>query len=410
MLSYFKLITITHHKLNVNELEKFVVKYDDEDGLATQLKSLKSQLNLEELFYLATCNRVQVMVYDSREVDLSFCKEIFQGINPNLKSADFEQAEKFIDIHHGLEAIDHIFSVCSSIDSLVVGEREILRQYRQAYEKSHSFHITGDNLRLLDKFTVQAAKDVYANTKIGEKPISIVSLAIQKLLQADLSRDARIILVGAGETNKLVGKFLKKHDFQNITIFNRSLDNAKVLSDALNARAFHLSELADYKEGFDCIISCTGSPDIIISESTYPKLLNGEQGEKLIVDLAVPNNVDKEIINQYSVKLIDIEQLRNLANENLAYRKEEVVVAREILKKHVHKFDKIYQQRQIEKALTQLPHKIKEVKERALEKVYKKEIDGLNPDTQKLIVDMMDYMEKKCVGIPMKVAKATVDL
>ncbi len=409
MLSNFKLITVTHHKLNVNELDKFVIKYNDEAELGSKLKNLKSQLDLEELYYLATCNRVQILIFDNKEIDLPFCKEIFKNINPNLQSADFEQAEKFIDIHHGLDAIDHIFSVCSSIDSLVVGEREIIRQYRQAYEKCHSLGITGDNLRLVDKFTVQAAKDVYANTKIGEKPVSIVSLAIQKLLQADLNRDARIILVGAGETNKLVGKFLKKYEFSNITIFNRSLDNAKKLSDTLNARAYHLSELAEYKEGFDCIISCTGSPDIIISASSYPGLLNGEQDEKLIIDLAVPNNVDKVIATEYSVKLIDIEQLRILANENLAYRKDEVVEAREILKMHVQNFDKIYQQRQIEKALTQLPPQIKAVKERALEQVYKKEIEELEPEAQKLIAEMMDYMEKKCVGIPMKVARAAVD-
>ncbi len=409
MLSNFKLITVTHHKLNVNELDKFVIKYNDEAELGSKLKNLKSQLDLEELYYLATCNRVQILIFDNKEIDLPFCKEIFKNINPNLQSADFEQAEKFIDIHHGLDAIDHIFSVCSSIDSLVVGEREIIRQYRQAYEKCHSLGITGDNLRLVDKFTVQAAKDVYANTKIGEKPVSIVSLAIQKLLQADLNRDARIILVGAGETNKLVGKFLKKYEFSNITIFNRSLDNAKKLSDTLNARAYHLSELAEYKEGFDCIISCTGSPDIIISASSYPGLLNGEQDEKLIIDLAVPNNVDKVIATEYLAKLIDIEQLRILANENLAYRKDEVVEAREILKMHVQNFDKIYQQRQIEKALTQLPPQIKAVKERALEQVYKKEIEELEPEAQKLIAEMMDYMEKKCVGIPMKVARAAVD-
>lgn len=409
MLSNFKLITVTHHKLNVNELDKFVIKYNDEAELGSKLKNLKSQLDLEELYYLATCNRVQILIFDNKEIDLAFCKEIFKNINPNLQSADFEQAEKFIDIHHGLDAIDHIFSVCSSIDSLVVGEREIIRQYRQAYEKCHSLGITGDNLRLVDKFTVQAAKDVYANTKIGEKPVSIVSLAIQKLLQADLNRDARIILVGAGETNKLVGKFLKKYEFSNITIFNRSLDNAKKLSDTLNARAYHLSELAEYKEGFDCIISCTGSPDIIISASSYPGLLNGEQDEKLIIDLAVPNNVDKVIATEYLAKLIDIEQLRILANENLAYRKDEVVEAKEILKMHVQNFDKIYQQRQIEKALTQLPPQIKAVKERALEQVYKKEIEELEPEAQKLIAEMMDYMEKKCVGIPMKVARAAVD-
>lgn len=410
MLSNFKLITITHHKLNVNELEKFVVKSDNEDELANKLRNLKTQLDLTELFYLATCNRVQFLIFNTKDIDLDFCQELFVTINPQLKDKDFEQAEKFIDIHYGLDAIDHIFSVCSSIDSLVVGEREIIRQYRLAYQKCHSLGITGDNLRLVDKFTVQAAKAVYANTKIGEKPVSIVSLAIQKLLSADLNRDARIILVGAGETNKLVGKFLKKYEFNNITIFNRSLDNAKVLSDKLNARAYHLSELADYKEGFDCIISCTGSPDIIISEKSYPALLNGEADEKLIIDLAVPNNVDKEIAKRFETDLIDIEQLRVLANENLAFRKDEIVVAREILKTHVYNFDRIYQQRQIEKALNQLPDKIKEVKERALEKVYKKEIEELDPDAQKLITEMMDYMEKKCVGIPMKVAKATVEL
>jgi len=410
MLSNFKLITITHHKLNVNELEKFVVKSGNEDELANKLRNLKTQLDLTELFYLATCNRVQFLIFNTKDIDLDFCQELFVTINPQLKDKDFEQAEKFIDIHYGLDAIDHIFSVCSSIDSLVVGEREIIRQYRLAYQKCHSLGITGDNLRLVDKFTVQAAKAVYANTKIGEKPVSIVSLAIQKLLSADLNRDARIILVGAGETNKLVGKFLKKYEFNNITIFNRSLDNAKVLSDKLNARAYHLSELADYKEGFDCIISCTGSPDIIISEKSYPALLNGEADEKLIIDLAVPNNVDKEIAKRFETDLIDIEQLRVLANENLAFRKDEIVVAREILKTHVYNFDRIYQQRQIEKALNQLPDKIKEVKERALEKVYKKEIEELDPDAQKLITEMMDYMEKKCVGIPMKVAKATVEL
>lgn len=409
MLSNFKLITITHHKLNVNELEKFVVKSDNEDELATSLIDLKSQLDLTELFYLATCNRVQFLVYDTKVIDIEFCKKLFSIINHSLQANDLDQIEKFIDIHQGLDAIDHIFSVCSSIDSLVVGEREIIRQYRQAYEKCLGYGITGDNLRLVDKFTVQAAKDVYANTKIGEKPISIVSLAIQKLLQADLSRDARIILVGAGETNRLVAKFLKKYDFKNITIFNRSLDNAKTLSDTLNARAFHLSELSNHKEGFDCIISCTGSPDIIITEDTYRSLLNDEEDDKLVVDLAVPNNVDKAIPENFALTLIDIEQLRILANENLAYRKDEVVVAQEILKNHVNKFDKVYQQRQIEKALTELPVKIKEVKERALEKVYKKEIEELDPDAQKLIAEMMDYMEKKCVGIPMKVAKATVE-
>lgn len=409
MLDNFKLITITHHKLNVNELENFIVKYDDESQLSTRLQNLKSALKIEELYYLATCNRVQFLLFTPQQVDTEFSEKLFKQINPSLTNETFAQASKFIDVYTGMDAINHLFEVSSSIDSLVVGEREILRQYRQAYQKCLDYGLTGDNLRLVDKVTVQAAKDVYANTKIGEKPISVVSLAIQKLLQADLSQQAKIILIGAGETNKLVGKFLKKHGFENVTIFNRSLDNAQSLSEMLKARAFHLSELKDYKEQFDCIISCTGSPDVIVDESMYSSLLGGDDSKKLLIDLAVPNNIDKAIESQYNVDLIDIEKLRILANENLAYRKDEVVIAKEILKDHVLNFEKVYQQRQIEKALSSLPEQIKEVKERALEKVYKKQIEQLNPEAQLLIQEMMDYMEKKCVGVPMKVAKATVN-
>lgn len=409
MLDNFKLITITHHKLNVNELENFIVKYDDESQLSTRLQNLKSALKIEELYYLATCNRVQFLLFTPQQVDTEFSEKLFKQINPSLTNETFAQASKFIDVYTGMDAINHLFEVSSSIDSLVVGEREILRQYRQAYQKCLDYGLTGDNLRLVDKVTVQAAKDVYANTKIGEKPISVVSLAIQKLLQADLSQQAKIILIGAGETNKLVGKFLKKHGFENVTIFNRSLDNAQSLSEMLKARAFHLSELKDYKEQFDCIISCTGSPDVIVDESMYSSLLGGDDSKKLLIDLAVPNNIDKAIENRYDVDLIDIEKLRILANENLAYRKDEVVIAKEILKDHVLNFEKVYQQRQIEKALSSLPEQIKEVKERALEKVYKKQIEQLNPEAQLLIQEMMDYMEKKCVGVPMKVAKATVN-
>ena len=408
MLDNFKLITITHHKLNVNELENFIIKYEDEAQLSASLTTLKDKLALEELYYLATCNRVQLLLFTSQDVDIDFCEKLFMQVNPSLTKEAFEQASKFIDVYTGLGAIEHMFEVSSSIDSLVVGEREILRQYRQAYNKCLEYGITGDNLRLVDKFTVQAAKDVYANTKIGEKPVSVVSLAIQKLLKADLSLKAKIILIGAGETNKLVGKFLKKHGFENVTIFNRSIDNAKALSEMLDARAFHLSELNAYSENFDCIISCTGSPDVIVDPKTYTKLLGDDKSKKLLIDLAVPNNIDKAITELHQVDLIDIEKLRILANENLASRKDEVVVAKKILNEHILNFEKVYQQRQIEKALSDLPEKIKEVKKRALEKVYKKKIEQLDPAAQDLIQEMMDYMEKKCVGVPMKVAKATV--
>ena len=129
------------------------------------------------------------------------------------------------------------------MDSLVIGEREIFRQFRVAYEKCQAGGLTSDYLRILEKATVTTAKEVYHSTKIGEKALSIVSLAINALLKNQVSRDSRILLVGAGETNSLVGKFLKKYQFRNIKIYNRSLHNAAELSNELNAESYHIQDL-----------------------------------------------------------------------------------------------------------------------------------------------------------------------
>jgi len=137
MLDHFQVISISHQKLDTKDLEHFVVKYSDKEELRS----------IEKLAH-----------------DIS----------------------KVADYHQGAECIKHIFEVASSLQSLVIGEREIFRQFREAYEMSRQFGLTGDNLRLLERFTVNAAKDVYTSTKIGEKPVSVVSLALQSLLTEHL--------------------------------------------------------------------------------------------------------------------------------------------------------------------------------------------------------------------------------
>ena len=218
-----------------------------------------------------------------------------------------------------------------------------------------------------------------------------------------------MLIVGAGETNTLFAKFLKKYNFTNVKVFNRSLDNAAHLVELLEAKAYHLSELNTYDKGFDVMIVCTAATSAIIDAPIYRNLVQKETSKKIVIDLSVPNNVAADVVDGFEMTYIDIEQLRSLSHSNLEFRKKEVHAARALLKNQLIAFNNQFQQRQLEKALNVVPVEIKKIKERALEKVYKKQISELDHNAQELINEMMNYMEKKCIGVPMKAAKRLVE-
>lgn len=409
MLDNFKILTITHHNLNVDEIGHFVIHNEGREDLAKKLHSLKKDAKLDEIIYLSTCNRVSFICYSNEDFNIDYVKSFFQFVNPSLEDDKLKKISKFVDVYSGSKAVNHLFEVASSMDSLVVGEREIFRQFRDAYAMSLDMALVNDNLRMLENATVKAAKEVYDKTKIGEKPLSIVSLAVQSLMNTGISRDARLLIVGAGETNTLFAKFLKKYSFSNVCIFNRSLDNAAQLVELLEAKAFHLSELATFDKGFDVLIVCTAATSAIIDASIYRNLVQKEISEKIVIDLSVPNNVAEDVVESFDMNYIDIEELRSLSQENLAFRKKEVHAARVLLRGQLIAFNNQFQQRQIEKALNSVPAEIKQIKERALTKVYNQQIAELDDNAQALILEMMDYMEKKCIGVPMKAAKRLVE-
>ena len=405
MLTDFHILTVTYNDLDIDELGHFMIDHKDEEDLKSKLIDLKARFEIDELVYLSTCNRVSFICYNSFLWDDQTVLKFFQYINPDLDPSLIKNLGKFVKVYHGCTAIRHLFEVASSIDSMVIGEREIFRQFREAYNNSRRMGLTGDNMRLLEKYTVIGAKEVYANTKIGERPLSVVSLAIQKLLQSKVSKDSRILMIGAGETNRLVAKFLKKHEFTNAVVFNRNIDNAAEVQGLLNAEAFHLSDLDTYKGGFDIMIICTGATSAIVNARMYHSLRNGDNDQKLIIDLSVPRNVEADVISSDDNRYIDMEQLRRIAEENLNCRKEEVIKGKKILRKKLKEFELVYQQRQIERAMSAVPKEINRAKNRALKKVFNKEIETLDENSRSLILEMMDYMEKKCVSIPMKLAR-----
>ena len=405
LLQPYRVITVTYHNLNVQEIGHFYLYGEGEDRITQGIQRLKDTFGFAEIQYLETCNRVSYITYGGDDVSPAFLQAFFKVANPTFEDEALSTIARFAVVLEAEKAVQHIFELASSMDSLVVGEREIFRQYRQAYDVCQSLGHIGDKLRLLEKATVKTAKEVYNTTKIGEKPLSIVSLAMQALLKRQHQTDSKVILVGGGETNTLVAKFLKKYNYTNIRIYNRSLHNAQSLAQSLGAKSFHIQDLKELAGDFDIIFICTSANKVIIDQALYSQMLDGNQNEKVIIDLAVPRNVSQQVVDNNKVHYIDIESLKKLSEANLEFRKQEVEKARPIIARNIVQFRDLVQQRQIEIAMSSVPGEVKAVKERALDEVYRDRIDLLDSESKALVMEMMDYMEKKCVSIPIKLAK-----
>ena len=400
-MNKFKIIAFTHKTTDVNDIGKLHV----EDHLASEkLALVKAVMDIEELLYLSTCNRVEFMLSAEQEIDALYIESFFKAFNDDWNADYLDWIQKNVQVFDGEAALRHLFNVASSIDSLVVGEREIITQVRNAYEKCNEYGLTGDLIRLVVKKTIETAKEIYTETNIARNPVSVVSLAYRKLRSLNVKKESRFIIIGSGVTNTTMAQYLKKHKFANFTVFNRTLSNAQKLASELNGKAFPLSELNNYKEGFDIILTCTGAAQSIITPELYKNLVGDEKSQKVVIDLAIPNDLDAEILNNYDVNLIAVNNLQEIAKENLKAREQELDTCKVIIEANIYEFRQILKTRKVELAMSEVPKKVKEIRETANE-VFAKELNALNPESKEVLDKIISYMEKKYISVPMKMAK-----
>ncbi len=400
-----KIIAFTHKNTPVDKIGQFHL---NDEEIANRLTHLKNSCDLHELMYLSTCNRVEFLFTNQQLIDKEFLKQFFTAFAPHFNNEEINHAVQDALVFKGSAAIRHLFEVSSSMDSLVVGEREIITQVRNAYDKCNALGLTGDTTRLAVKFAVTTAKEVYTKTEIANKPVSIVSLAYRKLIEAGIKPDARFIIIGAGQTNTLMAKFLVKHKFGNFSVFNRTLTNAEVLAKELNGEAHGLNELKTYQKGFDVLITCTASNEYIVDNSIYNSLLNGDKNQKIVIDLSIPNDIDPEVIQNNAIKLIDIKYLQEVANENLLARKKELHLCDRIIEDKLAEYKAAFKLRQVELAMQEVPEKVKEIRANAIENVFARDIENMDIQSKEVLDKILNYVEKKYISVPMKMAKEII--
>tara|TARA_R110002072_G_scaffold137355_1_gene280160 strand:+ start:74 stop:1297 length:1224 start_codon:yes stop_codon:yes gene_type:complete len=401
-MELFKTIAFTHKTTELKDIGKLHI---EDEALAARLSHLKTELKLDELLYVSTCNRVEFLMVSEQELDEAFRRKFFAAFNPEWSSADIDWATNHSRTFEGEKSLQHLFYVSSSIDSLVVGEREIITQVRESYEKCQNLNLTGDRLRLIVRSAIETAKLIYTQTQIAQNPVSVVSLAYRKMREVEIDHPPHILMIGAGQTNQTMAQYLKKAPFAKVAVFNRTLEKAQELAESLKGTAHPLSELNSFSEPFDILITCTGASQPIINNRLYRQLIGNNLSNKVVVDLAIPSDLEQEVVRKNNVHYIGIEDLKEQARKNLEQRQKELELCKRLIADKISEFEHLLRERKVELSMKEIPQVVKGIRDRAVNKVFNKELEELDPKSREVLEKMMDYMEKKYISVPMKMAK-----
>jgi len=304
-----------------------------EDRLVGALLTLREELGVAEALILSTCNRTEV--YWSGPAsgsELSQWLERHHGNNLDLAASVY--------VHQESRAIEHTFSVASGLDSMVLGEVQILGQLKDAYRIAQQSGSTGPILNKLFQAAFSAAKRVRTETRIGANAVSLASatVSLARRVYEDLSAH-NVLLIGAGDMNALTARHFMSAGVKRMVIANRTLERAQTLAEELNAQAVPLTDLDRELAEADIVISCTASPEPLISKRAVEAAIRARRRRPIfMVDMAVPRDVDPNVAELEDVYLFSIDDLQHLVDENMQQREVAADGARLLINEEVARF------------------------------------------------------------------------
>jgi glutamyl-tRNA reductase len=321
----FIVLGLSHKTAPLYIREKLVF---DDILMTDALKRLRSSAGVSESMILSTCNRTELYCYKEEGV----ITDLMNWLS-SIKSIDRDEIADHIYKYTGENAVRHILRVASGLDSMVLGEPQILGQLKEAYKKATYADTVGKFLNRLMQFSFSSAKLIRSETEIGSSPVSVAYTAakLAEQIHGDLASKCAI-LIGSGDTATLVAKHLKSSGLQKLIVANRTLQNARKLATRYNGDAIAISKLPKFLPQGDIIITCTGSAEPILTKSMVSLALNNRNKEPVfIVDLAVPRDVDPETGNVENIYLYTVDDLQSVVLSNLNVRKDAAAIAEEMI-------------------------------------------------------------------------------
>jgi len=298
------------------------------DHLPAQLRDAQAAPGVQEIAILSTCNRTELYF----TADHADANQLLDWMH-RIHNVHMDQLEVCHYAKTDEQAVQHIMRVASGLDSLILGEPQILGQMKSAYAVAQEAGTIGPELDRLFRHTFTVAKRVRTDTAIGQNPVSVAYAAVNlaQRIFSDIG-SSRALLIGAGETIDLVARHLVDAGVKDITVANRTLTRAEALAEQFGAKAILLSDIPDALYKADIVIASTASPLPILGKGTVERALKKRKHAPMfMVDIAVPRDIESEVAELSDVYLYTVDDLKDIIEENVRAREDAAVDAQEIV-------------------------------------------------------------------------------
>jgi glutamyl-tRNA reductase len=358
------LLGINHNTASVEVRECIAFA---EDETKTALHSLLGKSFIKEALLFSTCNRVEILLVTDNKTR---AVEETKGFIAEFNKIPLEKFEDALYIHEGDEAVRHVFRVASSLDSMVVGEPQILGQVKEAYRTATDEKTSGVILNRLLHRTFFVAKRIRTETGIGDRAVSISYAAVELARKIfGVLAGKTVLLIGAGEMAELAVEHLIRNKTVKVWVANRTFETGVELAKQFNGQAIRFEEIPESLKTVDIIISSTGAPDYVIQRDQVKGVLRKRKNRPLFfIDIAVPRDIDPEINRLNNTYVYDIDDLKGVIDENVEDRQKEAIKGERIVDEAVIRFREWYESLDVVPTIVALRNKMESIAAAELKK------------------------------------------
>ena len=394
----FFVLGVNHKTAPVHVRERFAVP---EARLPDALGKLTSMDGVEEAMIVSTCNRVEIFARSKENAcDLQrFVREYF-----GFSSGEYEP---YIFEHQQLEAVKHVFRVASSLDSMVVGESQILGQVKEAYATARALGTVNSQLDQLLTRAFAVAKKVRNETSIASSSVSIASVAVElaEKIFGSLSGKS-VYLVGAGKMCELAARHLIAHGASKIYVGNRTYDRAVALANKFNGEAIPFDRLYETVPKADIIISSTGAPHAIFQKEHGEKFLHARKNRPMFfIDIAVPRDIDPGLNDLDGIFVYNIDDLQQVVSSHLGDRRKEAARAELLVEEEVRRFEQRAQTAEVVPTIVSLQQHLETLRQAELDRVRGR-LGTLLPEQEMAIEALTRGIINKIMHTPITTLKS----
>jgi glutamyl-tRNA reductase len=392
-----QLIGVNHRTAPVEVRERFAVS---EKQLPEALQSLVNYPGISEGLIVSTCNRVEILAgMQNGDCDLrGFLAQYFQVDPKQVESHLYEFREK--------EAIKHLFRVTSSLDSMVVGEPQILGQVKEAYAVARAVGSVHSELDALLTRSFAVAKKVRSETAIAMSAVSVASVAVELAKKIFGKLDGKnVYLIGAGKMCELAARHLLANGAGKIFVANRTYDRAAKMAAKFNGQPIHFEDIYTSADKADIVITSTGAPHAIFRREHGEQLMNKRRGRPMFfIDIAVPRDVDPSLNDIDGIFVYDIDDLQQVVASHVADRKKEAVHAEEIVAFEVERFAERLQTHDVVPTILSLQEYLENIRQAEIDR-HRAKFGEVTPQQEAAIDAMTKAMINKIMHTPIVTLK-----